>query len=375
MRITIVGGPFLPMPPAPCGAVERVWHGLAEEFARRGHTVTMLCRSDPSQKDDETVHGVRYVRRMRWVAGSRLPVNLVKDLAFSVRMAGLLPPADILVTNNFWLPTLVSFGRGGAGRVAVHVARVPKGQLALYDRVCRLQAVSRAVRDVIHAQRPQLDRKVRVLPYPVDADVFTPPAVPRGDAREPVILYAGRVHPEKGVHLLLDAFARLDRRSFPARLRIVGPWKVEHGGGGDYIDGLRLRAQGLPVEFCEPVYGRPQLAAVYREADLFCYPSLAEKGETFGVAPLEAMATGLVPVVSDLACFRDFIDDGVSGSVFDHRADDAPDRLAASLAALLADPQRRREMGQRAARRAAELSYPRVADLYLADFAEMMGGS
>jgi glycosyltransferase involved in cell wall biosynthesis len=114
------------------------------------------------------------------------------------------------------------------------------------------------------------------------------------------------------------------------------------------------------------------LAAVYHKADLFCYPSLAERGETFGVAPLEAMATGLVPVVSDLACFRDFLAAGVNGVVFDHRAPDAARRLAGALDGLLADPAARREMGTRAAERAAAYSLPRVADLYLADFAEML---
>src|SRR2546430_15386472 len=108
MRITIVGGPFLPMPPAPCGAVERVWHGLAEEFVRRGHVVTVLCRGHPSQKADETVNGVRYVRRMSFTSGGRTGLNLLKDLVYSIRMAGLLPRADILITNVFWLPALAS---------------------------------------------------------------------------------------------------------------------------------------------------------------------------------------------------------------------------------------------------------------------------
>src|SRR2546429_971559 len=65
MRITIVTGPFYPVPPAPCGAVERLWRDLAERFAGLGHQVTVLCRHWPGQNKDETVAGVRYVRRMR----------------------------------------------------------------------------------------------------------------------------------------------------------------------------------------------------------------------------------------------------------------------------------------------------------------------
>lgn len=366
MNITILGGPFLSMPPAPCGAVERAWQGLAEVFAARGHRVQVVCRRHPGQAAEETVAGVHYLRHMSFVSGGRLAVNLLKDLAYSVRVLASLPRADVLVTNAFWLPALAARFRRSAGRVAVHVARMPKGQLFLYNRVHRLHAVSQAVQDAIAKERPQALPRVRVIPYPVDTRYFTPPAS-RPEGR--TILYAGRVHPEKGLDLLLDAFARLD---VPANLKIVGPWEVERGGGGkEYLDALRQKAAGRAVEFVDAVSDRHQLADVYRRADLFCYPSLAEQGETFGVAPLEAMATGLVPVVSGLACFRDFIDDA-TGRVFDHRAADASSRLAECLSACLADPVQLQSMGRRCADRAAALNYDHVADRYLADFAEMV---
>ncbi len=371
MRITIVGGPFLPMPPAPSGAVERVWQGLAEEFVRRGHAVTILCRAGPGQEAKEILRGVGYLRRGSFRSG-RLPVNLARDFIHSLRMAALLPPADILVSNTFWLPVLAAFVDPSRGRLAVHVARMPKGQMALYERARRLQAVSRAVRDAIVEQRPRLAARVRVLPNPIDTDTFSPPARPRPLDRPPVILYAGRIHPEKGICLLVEAFRRLSPRH-GARLRIVGPWRPEQGGGGlEYLADLKRRAAGAAVEFQEPVFDRRALAALYHEADLFCYPSVAERGETFGVAPLEAMATGLVPVVSNLACFRDFIRPGETARVFDHRAENAVDQLSQSLADLLANPAARQQAGTKAVATAAAFSYPRIADLYLADFAEML---
>jgi glycosyltransferase involved in cell wall biosynthesis len=372
MKITIVSGPFLPMPPAPCGAVERVWQGLAERFAGRGHQVTVLCQHHPSQRPEETINGVRYLRRTHFLRHRSLPVNLWRDFVYSVHMASLLPRADVVVTNTFWLPALLSLRPDReTGRVAVHVARVPKGQLPLYDRVDRLQAVSQAVRDEIVTQRPWLARKVRIFPYPVDAAVFTPAAVP-SVRNPPVVLYTGRLHPEKGVHLLLEAFQQLRQTQSAVRLRVVGPWRVEEGGGGaEYLARLKRQAEGLPVEFLEPVYDRSELAAIYRTADVYCYPSLAEKGETFGVAPLEAMATGLPPVVSDLACFRDFITHEDTGLVFDHRAADAATRLADNLGRLLADAGRRTALGTRAAARAATLTYDAVATLYLEDFAAL----
>jgi glycosyltransferase involved in cell wall biosynthesis len=299
-------------------------------------------------------------------------MNLAKDLLYSLRMARLLPKGHIVVSNTFWFPAFASFYPKDIGAVAVHVARMPKGQLALYDRVSRLQAVSQAVRQEIIAQRPALAPKVRVFPYPVDTHAFRPQRFRRDVNRPPVILYTGRLHPEKGLDLLIDAFTLLTTHGQSASLRIVGPWRIEDGGGGiSYLESLKARAAGSAVEFLDPIYDRETLAKVYQKADLYCYPSLAERGETFGVAPLEAMATGLVPVVSDLACFRDFIEHGVTGCVSDHRSPDAPALLARTLAELIVSPDTRAAMGERAMRRAHALSYENVADLYLADFAEM----
>jgi glycosyltransferase involved in cell wall biosynthesis len=372
MRITIVGGPFLPMPPAQCGAVERVWHGLAEEFARRGHRVTVLCRMGAGQKPDETIGGVRYVRRGAWQSGRRWAVNLVMDLAHALRMAGLLPPGDVVVTNTFWLPALLSVWNPRAGRVAVHVQRVPKGQLFLYDRVHRLQAVSAAIRDEIVRQRPGLAARVRLFPNPVDTRAFTPPSAPRSGGR--CILYTGRIHPEKGLPLLVEAARELASEFTGVRLRLVGPWRVEQGGGGEeFVQSLRRQAEGLAVEFGEPVFDRAALAALYRAADYYCYPSVAERGEASPVAPAEAMATALAPVVSALPQFRDTVQDGVTGLVFDHRGPAAAHYLAAALRRLLTDVGLYAALGAAAARHAAGLSYERVADLYLADFAEILG--
>lgn len=47
MRINIVLGPFLSIPPAPCGAVERIWYDLAQEFASRGHEICLIYKSHP----------------------------------------------------------------------------------------------------------------------------------------------------------------------------------------------------------------------------------------------------------------------------------------------------------------------------------------
>jgi glycosyltransferase involved in cell wall biosynthesis len=217
---------------------------------------------------------------------------------------------------------------------------------------------------------------VKVIPNPIDTGIFSPPSQRHRAPGEPLILYAGRVHPEKGVHLLIEAFRLLHAEQWPVRLRILGPVDVHLGGGGEpYLYRLRAVAGSLPVEFCAPIFDKPALAAAYRSASVFCYPSLADTGESFGLAPLEAMATGLVPVVSNLACFRDFIDDGVTGIVFDHRASDPAGALADALRALLSDPERVCRMAGVAARVATRFGRQEIASQYLADFRQLTGAS
>ena len=118
MKITIVTGPFYPVPLAPCGAVERMWQNLAEVFADRGHSVTVLCRHWPGQAKDETIDGVRYIRRTQLSHTKSIKWDLLQDLWYSVRMWWLLPRADVTVTNVFWLPVLMRF-RKRAGAVVV----------------------------------------------------------------------------------------------------------------------------------------------------------------------------------------------------------------------------------------------------------------
>ena len=63
MKITIATGPIFPVPAVRGGAVQRLWEGLAREFAKRGHEVTIFAREFPGQATEETVDGIRYVRR------------------------------------------------------------------------------------------------------------------------------------------------------------------------------------------------------------------------------------------------------------------------------------------------------------------------
>lgn len=366
MNITVVQGAFLPVPPIMGGGVEKVWSALTQEFVRRGHAVTHLSRRHPQLPDAETHAGVRHVRLPGFDSPRGMLRRQCEDFIYSLRAARALPDADILVTNTFWLPLLVRQPRHG--QIYVHIARYPKRQLALYRRAARLQAVSHPVADAVRLQVPGLAHLVRALPNPLPAEqyhVSPPPAAP-----PPVLLYVGRVHPEKGLELLVRACARL---TLAHQLRIVGPWQIEFGGGGEaYYRQLRSLAAPERVAFTGPIFHGPELNAQFDAATLFVYPSLAERGETFGLAPLEAMARSRVALVSDLACFRDFLRDGVNGFVFDHRAAEPVAELARKLTALLSAPEHLAALAPSAYATAQEFALPQVAARYLADFQSLL---
>lgn len=340
LRITIVQGAFLPVPPLLGGAVEKFWQRMGTEFAARGNIVTHVSRSYEGLPEEESVACV-FHRRVR---GSEVPSSMMVlkalDLAYTARVLRVLPEADILVSNTFWLPILARERRRGA--VVADVQRMPKGQLRFY-RDAFLRANSTAVREAIERELPAACPRVLTVPNALPFEVATSTDL---EGKLPLVLYVGRIHPEKGLELLVKASASLPP---DWSVRILGPHRVSEGGGGEaYLARLRELAAGLPVEFAGPVYDQDKLSSHYAESSVFAYPSVAETGETFGLAPLEAMAHGCVPVVSALSCFRDFVTPGENGLAFDHRDPSAVDLLGESLRLLALDTSVRERLAWKA---------------------------
>jgi glycosyltransferase involved in cell wall biosynthesis len=150
---------------------------------------------------------------------------------------------------------------------------------------------------------------VRLCPMGVDVDCFGPQRrtcearrswVERigGSAGTVLLLYAGRLSPEKNLPLLLAAFHRLveqGRRDY--RLLIAGD--------GPLAGWMRQRAaESLAgrIHFCGTL-DRDALATLYATVDVFVHPN---PREPFGIAPLEAMASGVAVVVPDRGGVRTY---------------------------------------------------------------------
>lgn len=117
----------------------------------------------------------------------------------------------------------------------------------------------------------------------------------------PVVLFVGRIHPQKGLDLLLSAFARL-RQSLPeSKLMIAGP--DGEGFGNRYkklSSSLNLNDNVIWTGF---VSG-PEKTACYHAADIFVLPSYEEN---FGMTVAEAMFCGLPVLISPGVNLADFV--------------------------------------------------------------------
>lgn len=105
------------------------------------------------------------------------------------------------------------------------------------------------------------------------------------------LLFLSRIHPKKGLDLLLAAWRQLQSRHQNWRLMVAGRGEAAHVTA---VEQLARRLSVERVEFLGPVYGE-QKSAVYAGADLFVLPTHTEN---FGIVVAEALAHGVPAVVS-----------------------------------------------------------------------------
>ncbi len=371
MKIVILQGAFLPVPPLLGGAVEKMWYQLGQEFCSRGHEVVHISRCYKDLPVKEVIGGVQHLR----VEGYTTPSSglLLKwyDLLYTWRAVKKartsIRNADVVVTNTFFAPLLVK----GNAKCYVDVQRMPKGQIKLYRSAGRLRANSTPVKYAIIAELGNQTSQVTMIPNPIP---FIPSAEGNVTEKQKIVLYTGRIHPEKGLDILLKAFNLAGLANEGWQLNIVGPWDTAAGGGGEvFLNGLKqLAGNNTSIHFTGPVYDVEVLNNYYREAAVFAYPSVAEKGETFGISPLEGMAWGCVPVVSGLECFQDFIRNDQNGLIFNHRQPEPEKELAAHLVALSRNQERCHTLGREALKVRTSHSIQNIAGMFLDDFERLV---
>ncbi|MET0768852.1 MAG: TylF/MycF/NovP-related O-methyltransferase, partial [Solirubrobacteraceae bacterium] len=205
------------------------------------------------------------------------------------------------------------------------------------------------------AYRRELGPDTRVVRIP---NAVLPATAPPGLERGPVILAAGRLAHQKGFERLVRAFAAVAPE--------IAGWRLRICGAGPEEEALRRLARELRLGGRVELPGCvPDMAAEFAGASVF---ALSSRFERLPMVLLEAMTAGLPVVAFDCPTGpREVIEDGRDGVLVPEGDVDA---LAAALRALVADPERRRALGDAAARSAsafAPVTVGRRWDTVLAD--------
>lgn len=259
---------------------------------------------------------------------------------------------DILHTHLFD-PSVVGLLAGAAAGTRLRLltrhysdyhTRIDRPWHVRLDQLCtRLShgviAVSRHTAEHLLQREGAPAAKVHVVLNGIDFERVrpTPGAAERlrrelaGDGRH-LLLIAARLHPEKGYEHLFEALRLLRRRLDRGCTLLIA-------GAGPFEPAYRERVRALGIADSTAFLGfRKDLADLMLAADLFVLPSVAE---AFGLVLAEALYLGAPVVATRVGGIPEIVDDGIDG-VLVPPAD--PAALAEALAALLADPERRRRL-------------------------------
>jgi glycogen(starch) synthase len=353
-------------PPSQVFGLGRAVHDLAVAQAALGHEVRVITNSLGGRDQDAQVEGVG-VHRISFPPPPKPPDDTMAVTQFNLSVIaaatrvvqqGAAAP-DILHVHD-WLTVLS--GRmlrwlHPAARLVATIHDTARGKyfgqlspaqqyMAHLERYIGQEAeavicCSQHVREELVQQYHVAPERIALVPCGVAADQF---AV-RGDLagfrrvfaapEDRLVLYVGRLDQEKGLPVLLQAFAHVWTVEPRARLVLAGKGVLQ--------EELQRRAAelgvGERVSFVGYVTG-DALAGVYRTAEVLTVPSLYEP---FGMVALEGMVCGIPVVVADTGGLREIVTDGVTGLRVP--PGDAP-ALAQALLRVLSDEALASRLGQ-----------------------------
>jgi glycosyltransferase involved in cell wall biosynthesis len=349
-------------------------------LVRRGHSVHVITRAVPGYPiDDEEYRGIfihRWIKTassgplfgLSFVSGVIRALHRLKSEIDVVHTHQALWEAVATGLACSWLrgkPTLVQPASAGYYGEAEELGRT-RGS-AWLRRAILANTGFAAISAEIERQWRALgvsERRIVRMASGVDADLFRPgpSSVDAVLPPRPRVIFTGRLHPQKNLPLLLQAWTQVAAKS-SANLMLLGP-------GTDRQLLLEL-TDSLGIEGQVHFLGAVENPADYlRAADIFVLPSVAEGMSN---SLLEAMATGLPCVVSGIGGNTDLIAEGQTGRLV---SEATPEAWSRTLLELIEDPAEGERLGLAARRRIeSEFALPVVVDRYLNLYRRMIDGT
>ncbi len=352
LRIAFFTETFLP---ATDGVVTRLRYTI-EELRRAGDEVLVFAPRYPNGGPDSyagapihRVFGIPFppypqVRLCPPHPGiGRALKRFAPDLIHAVNPF-ILGPGGAFYARRNGVPLLASYHTNVAAYARFYGFGFMENATRSWTQTCHNKArinlcTSEATRDYLLSEGI---KRIRVWPQGVDVRLFHPSHASRewreklsgGRPGDKILLYVGRLAPEKGIERLKIALSAVP----DACLAIVGKGPIRKE--------LQKKFAGTRTVFTGLLTGE-DLAAAYASADLFVFPSTTE---TLGMAMIEALASGLPVIAARSGAIREVVAEGENGLLYEP---DSAEELATAVRRLLDDDALRRSFGLRA-RTAAE---------------------
>ena len=376
-RVLLVPPPDLPVPAVQGGAVETLLTHLIRENEREGK-LDLLCASVPDEAARRAAEGLQHTK-MLYIArphGHRRYWPMV----FVERCLGIAAPydpwyqkvqlslaleppgPDLIVAEGGNLTQCSAISRMfGRRRCLAHLHGQTTCSPVMDTIYGGILALSEFIRDD-YLKTSTLDPKHAYIWYNcVDTRRFCPGPPPLAlrtrlgfGARDFVVLFCGRLDPDKGIHKLMEALSLLPVPQI--KLLIVGSPFFGRTQQSSFLRKLeqQARALGNRVQFTGYIPNE-DLPDYYRLADLVCVPTLVE--EAAGLVAVEAMACGRPILATRSGGMPEYLEG--SQAVLVERSENIADQLAWSIRMLYEHPALCAEMGAAGAKRAKDFSVER----------------
>lgn len=342
------------------GGVVRAVIDMAGLLAAHGHGVTVLTFDD-ADAPEQWKRAEDSAPRLRTIPAPSMPLGLYSRAQLR-EMRAEVEKCDALHLHTPWERAnaqLASLARS-AGKpyvLSIHgmlddwsmSQKSLKKRLYLAIAGRRLLERAAVVHCTAEAEREQSRKwypagRALVVPLVFDLSDFRDlpgpgparRAFPACDSDGPVVLFLSRVHYKKGIEVLIDAAGLLAERGGRFAVVIAGT------GEAEYVDSLRARARERAVEdrvhFVGMVTGVEKVS-LYQRADVFVLPT---SQENFGFVLPEALACRTPAITTKGVDIWPELERSGGAVIVDRTAEATAD----AIERLLADPDRRREMGE-----------------------------